>query len=254
MTLEEIEKRKKPMFGYAYRYISTYRVKNGPQYVTFSCEKHGKQTQRLDCHLKNGCKWCKIMDSNRRNYPLAYGVGVNDVADVWRKHRKAFSVWRSMLSRCYDEKHREKAPTYEDCTVCEEWLVLSSFIKWFDKNYIEGYHLDKDIIKKGNKVYCPEYCAFVPREINSLLLRRQKMRGNYVIGVKYDKYKDKMMASVNKNGKQIFCGYFDNELEAFNAYCNKKYEIINEVAEKYKGKVDVRIYNALKNYKIEITD
>ncbi len=80
------------------------------------------------------------------------------------------------------------------------------------------------------------------------------MRGNYVIGVKYDKYKDKLMASVNKNGKQIFCGYFDNELEAFNAYCNKKYEIINDVAEKYKGKVDVRIYNALKNYKIEITD
>lgn len=254
MTLEEIEKRKKPMFGYAYRYISTYRVKNGPQYVTFSCEKHGKQTQRLDCHFKSGCKWCKILDSNRRNHPLTYGVGVNDVADVWRKHRKAFSVWRSMMCRCYNEKQRSKAPTYKDCTVCEEWLTLSNFIKWFDEHYIEGYELDKDVIKKGNRVYCPECCAFVPREINMVLLRRQKCRGKYPIGVIFDERKNFYRASVNFRGKTYFCGYFNTKEEAFYAYKRKKKEVIDIIAEEYKEKIDPRVYNALKNYKIEITD
>lgn len=57
-------------------------------------------------------------------------------------------------------------PTYEGCTVCDEWLYFSNFKKWFDENYIEGFQLDKDIIIRGNKVYSPQTCCFVPKEIN----------------------------------------------------------------------------------------
>lgn len=38
------------------------------------------------------------------------------------------------------------------------------------KPHMEGWHLDKDILLKGNKVYSPETCAFVPAKINSLLI------------------------------------------------------------------------------------
>ena len=34
--------------------------------------------------------------------------------------------------------------------------------EWFDKNYIEGWHLDKDLIVKGNKVYSPTTCMLPP--------------------------------------------------------------------------------------------
>ena len=49
------------------------------------------------------------------------------------------------------------------CSVCEEWKHFSNFKKWFDENYIEGFDIDKDILIKGNKVYSPEACSFVPR-------------------------------------------------------------------------------------------
>lgn len=34
----------------------------------------------------------------------------------------------------------------------------------------EGLALDKDLILSGNQIYAPEYCAFVPTSINTLLL------------------------------------------------------------------------------------
>lgn len=61
--------------------------------------------------------------------------------------------------RCYDVKYSKKHPTYKDCTVCEEWHNFQTFAKWFDENYYEIENtimdLDKDILKNGNKIYCP---------------------------------------------------------------------------------------------------
>lgn len=254
MEIEEIAQREKPMFGATFKYVSTFRAPNKHHYVTFICSKHGEQTQRLDQHLKNGCKWCKMMDSKRKNYHLAYGVGINDVANVWTTNNKAFSLWRSMLSRCYSEFYQRREPSYIGCTVCDEWLVLSNFIKLFDENYIEGFELDKDIIKKGNNVYCPEYCTFVPREINSLILRRQKWRGKYPIGVYFDKRKNKFRASLNYKNKTFFIGHFDNEKYAFYAYKKEKEKLIKEVAVKFKNIITKEAYEALLKYEIEITD
>lgn len=253
MTLEQAIELAKDRLPEKYRYISIERIKNH-DYITFVCKKHGEQKQRLDGHFKHGCPWCARIKSNRKNYPFAYGHGVNDVANVWKNCRKAFSVWRSMLQRCYDEKYQQKEPTYIGCTVCEEWLMFSNFLKWFEDSYVDGYQLDKDIIHKGNKVYAPEHCAFVPREINSLLLRKQSARGDTPIGVKYDKRRGYYSASVLYDGHAHFLGYTKNEEEAFLLYKTAKEKRIVEVANMYKDVIDNRIYNALINYKVEITD
>jgi hypothetical protein len=67
--------------------------------------------------------------------------------------------------------------TYQDVFVCEEWHNFQVFAKWFYENYYkilgEIMNLDKDIIKKGNKIYGPEYCAFVPQTINKLLVKTE---------------------------------------------------------------------------------
>ena len=59
--------------------------------------------------------------------------------------------------------------------------------------------------------------------------------------------------SKNK-GKQEKLGCFNTELEAFNAYKVAKESFIKEQAEKWKGKIDNRAYDALMSYKVEITD
>ena len=49
-------------------------------------------------------------------------------------------------------------------------------------------------------------------------------------------------------------GYFNTEIEAFEAYKQAKENHLKEVAEKWKGKIDDRAYNALMEYQVEITD
>ena len=55
-------------------------------------------------------------------------------------------------------------------------------------------------------------------------------------------------------GKQEHLGCFKTEIEAFEAYKTAKELYIKEVANKFKSQIDNRAYNALMNYKVEITD
>ena len=63
------------------------------------------------------------------------------------------------------------------------------------------------------------------------------------------------MAQVNKNkGKQEHLGFFNTELEAFNAYKKAKEAFVKEQANKWKSQIDPRAYNALMNYEVDIDD
>ena len=52
-------------------------------------------------------------------------------------------------------------------------------------------------------------------------------------------------------------GAYNTELEAFKAYKQTKQtkeNYLKELANKWKDKIDIRAYNALMNYQVEITD
>lgn len=157
-----------------------------------------------------------------------------------------------MLSRCYDKKYQEKQPAYIGCYVDNYLLGFQNFAKWFEENYNEGFHLDKDILVKGNKVYSPQTCCFVPQEINKLFTKSTKLRGNLPIGV--SKLGSRFVAQVNINGKRIHLGCFTTPEEAFQAYKTAKEKQIKEVADKWKDLIDLKVYQAMYNYKVEIND
>ncbi len=81
-------------------------------------------------------------------------------------HRRSYKIWIGVLSRCYCPKQQEKTPCYKGCTVAEEWHNFQNFAKWYEDNYTEGYHLDKDIKVEGNRVYGPDTCMFVEPIVN----------------------------------------------------------------------------------------
>ena len=190
-------------------------------------------------------------------WPSVFGVGYIGQGEhelsVDKKHTKVYNTWNSFLERSYDEKYHMKYPTYKDVISCEEWHNFQNFAKWFEENYnpetMEGWQLDKDILIKGNKIYSPETCCFVPQEINSLFSRKQN---SLVTGV--NKVRNKYRAKIQKNGKLKCLGYFDTIEEAFQAYKTAKEEWIRQVADKWKGKISDRVYEAMYNYKVEITD
>lgn len=124
---------------------------------------------------------------------MVYGKGINDMEKGWKRKNKEnlrkYSLWHSMLCRCYDEKYHKKYPTYKNCYVCDRWLKLSNFLKDIEKleNYEEWlkhiddkrniYELDKDIKSNGNnKCYCSEQCMFVTNKDNTL--QAMKTRDN----------------------------------------------------------------------------
>ena len=168
-----------------------------------------------------------------------------------------YYAWVRMFERCYSKKSHRINPTYVGCTVSEEFKDYSKWREWYD-NYQykhDGWHLDKDLLIKGNKVYSESTCVFIPREINQVLVKRTASRGKYLIGVTWCKTKKAFKAQVRKNkGKLEYLGYFNTEIEAHLAYKQAKESYLKELADKYKDLLDPRAYEALYNYTVDIDD
>ena len=197
--------------------------------------------------------------------PSVYGVGIIGLESTTDENGKildSYKCWCSMLSRCYSAKVQEKHPTYKGCRVCNKWLYYPNFKKWYDNNYykIENKtsQLDKDILVKGNKIYSPETCVFVPNFINTLFTKCQNSRGAFPVGVHYYKASKKYMArlSVFKDGKKTrkHLGCFNTANEAFEVYKQAKENYIKEVADEYKDKIPSKLYEAMYAYEVNIDD
>ena len=197
--------------------------------------------------------------------PSVFGVGITGLEPIRDENGEllsSYKCWCSMLNRCYSAKFQEKRPSYIGCSVSDDWLYYPNFKKWYDNNYYEidnkTSQLDKDILIKGNKVYSPETCVFVPNFINLLFIKRQKLRGAFPIGVNYDKASKKYRAQLNifKDGKKTRknLGYFTTPEEAFNAYKRAKEDYIKKIADNYKDKIPAKLYQAMYSYRVDIDD
>jgi hypothetical protein len=169
-----------------------------------------------------------------------------------------YMFWHSMMNRCYSEKFHKNRPLHVDCYVCEEWHNFQNFAEWVDENYYkvndEIMCLDKDILVKGNKIYSPETCIFVPSLINSLLNRQTRKRGDYPIGVSKHKQCDMYSSECSLNKDKIKIGLFNTPIEAFIKYKEVKEKVIKDTAENYKNFIPTRLYEALINYIVREDD
>ena len=209
-------------------------------------------------HIKNG----NVKDPYVAS---VHGVGILGTkypSKVNGRNIKEYDLWNNMLKRCYSDAYQKKQPTYKGCKVSNNFLRYEYFYEWCNEqvgfnNDGNGnpFHLDKDLLIKGNKVYSESACVFLPKEINSLLTKSTASRGKHLIGVCWSNTNKAFVAKVNKNkGKSEYLGYFNTELEAFEAYKQAKESFIKEQANNWKGQIDERAYNALMNYQVEITD
>ena len=195
-------------------------------------------------------------------FPSVFGIGYVGVGkykpSINRKLTIEYITWQNMLKRCYDPLTINRQPTYRNVTVCEEWKNFQTFAEWHQENYYkisgEIIELDKDIIKRDNKIYCPEFCSFVPQSINKLLIKSDKSRGKYPIGVCFHKPLNKYQSQLAINGKIKHLGYFSTSTEAFQSYKIAKEKQVKIIANKYKNVLDQRLYNSLMQYEILITD
>lgn len=258
-----------PSKGYIKNKIGEkYLTKEGYEVNIIECFKGGKYTIQFNDKnrtiVKNVTQSILSSGSIKNPYHKSVcGVGYIGVGkyNIWVNDKPTieYTKWRHILVRCNNVNYQNKKPTYKHNTVCEEWHNFQNFAKWFEENWKpwmdKTWHIDKDILVKGNKIYSPDTCCFVHQDINSLFIKRDSKRGNYMIGVTFHKRDKVFVSQVNKGkGHTEHIGYFKTEIEAFNAYKEAKEEYIKEVADKWKDKITDKVYKALYNYKVEITD
>lgn len=191
--------------------------------------------------------------------PRYYGVGYLGEGKYKSKENgkntKAYNAWRAMIQRCYDDKYKHKNPTYINCEVCEEWHNFQNFAKWFEENYyeVEGERLDldKDILVKGNKVYSPSTCIFVPQRIN-MFFRENNIERELPIGVTLEK--EAVTNPYRTSVCGVIIGWFKTPHEAFLSYKLNKELLVQSLAEEYKNKIPNKLYEALMNYEVEEND
>lgn len=241
LTTEEFISKARLVHGDKYNY-SKVEYKTNKDKVCIICQVHGEFWQRPTDHLRRyGCPCCsksKFVKSE--------------------KHKQLYRLWQGVIIRCQPKSWKtDRYKAYKGCFVCDEWKCFDNFLEWVNdpsNGYQDGYHIDKDILIKGNREYSPQTCCFVPKEINNLLTKCNKSRGTCPVGV--SKNRSFFAAHISKNSKQICIGTYKNVLEAFYAYKDAKERYIKSIAEKYfqEGKITKRVYDALMKYEVEITD
>ena len=111
----------------------------------------------------------------------------------------------------------------------------------------EGYEIE--IIKYNSARDCAIKFT-VNNQINNLIkVNRNK---EFPLGVL--KNNNRFSAFIVRNQKTKNLGTFITPEEAFKAYKIAKEQYIKEVADKWKDKIDSKVYQAMYNYKVEITD
>ena len=211
---------------------------------------------------------CFSLGETKNPYcPSVCGVGITGnkyPTRINNKKSKEYAVWTDMLLRCFDDRTKEKRPTYRDVVCCDEWLLFDNFYEWlhsqpnFDKWYNgDRWEIDKDILFKGNKIYSPKTCCLTPNNVNQLFVKGNAARGELPIGVwKFrNKYYAQCRNTLNNNEQERLGGYSTFE-QAFHAYKTFKENIIKQVAkiEYDKNSITKECYEAMLNYQVEITD
>lgn len=188
---------------------------------------------------------------------LILGVATNSKghykAVINGKMTKSYATWRNTLQRAYCPKYQTKQPTYLGCSVTDEWLEYQEFANWFENHEYSnrGYQLDKDLLIPGNKIYAPDQCVFVPQQLNKLLNGYGNARGQYKQGVCFYKRDNKFVAQIAINGKKKNLGYFDTELDAYNAYKEAKEQYVKDSANHWKNDIADEVYEALMQWELE---
>ncbi len=173
---------------------------------------------------------------NDRKYPTSNGYGKTT----------EYELWKGMLKRCYGISALAHRPNYIGCSVSDNFKSYSYFYEWCQSQVgfgNDGWCMDKDIIVNGNKVYGENTCSFVPQEINTFFNTHGAVITGYPLGVYL--VNGRYRAKCRSDGKSKDLGSFTNPQEAYAVYKQFKEKLCKELAKKWYGQIDHRVYDAM---------
>ena len=197
---------------------------------------------------------CKNGQVKNPYHPSVYGVGYFGVGkyksreNCNKKDNSYYEDWLDLLKRGFDNKYKEKHPTYKDVIVNPELYNFQNFAEWYESHYYnipnERIHLDKDIKCKGNKQYSPDMCMLVPQSINEIFHKSQKKRIDDDLPETIRRAKKGYR--VTFRGKSL--GVHESIEECLFLYNKKKKEYIEELVNGYGGLLPNEVREVLLNW------
>lgn len=190
---------------------------------------------------------------------LVYGHGINDASIDFKKspdYKVVYATWIRMLERCFSDRRKNRGNAYKDVTCCKDWLSLSKFyedilaVENFDKLF-EGWHLDKDILIKRNKTYSRYAVSIIPKDINNLLVAKHYKNTGLPQGVAFKSKDNVFVAQITMFNRRKHLGRFKCPNAAFSAYKFAKEAHIKVVANLWKDRIAMSVYDSLINWEIE---
>ena len=239
-----------------------YEVRLNKYHNCFNCELefvNVKYPYKVNIEFRSFKKGTVRYPYHPTKFGVGYiGEGKYKTIDSEGKELPVYTYWDGIMRRCYSERIKKLYKSYFDCLVDERWHNFQVFAEWFYENYnpetMKSWHLDKDILIKGNRIYSPETCTFLPNELNVLFTNGYIKRGEYPKGVSYKPRINRYIAQYQNEGVVIHIGTYKTIEEAFQAYKTVKENYIKDRADKWKNKISLKTYEAIYNYKVEITD
>lgn len=161
-----------------------------------------------------------------------------------------YQLWLSLLNRC------ENNIIYKDCSVSDEFKDFEYFSNWCNNQagFLDRddsgniFELDKDLLSQTKKEYHPDICVFVPQEVNTFILNMAGTK-DLPVGVCYHKENDRYIVQCRGVGK-LYQGSFDSIEDARSKYEAVKVSKARQLAEKWVGRIDNRVYEKLHNFKL----
>lgn len=177
-------------------------------------------------------------------------------------HTPEGKLYNNMMSRVRLGNLGISYKTYKDVTISENFKDFQFFAEWCNNqvgfNSIDNngrkFCLDKDLLLHGNKEYNENYCVFIPAEINCFLSKggNHNKNNGLPIGVSYrEDVGYTVYINVPWKRKQKRCGPYRKLEKAVTKYIELKKSVAKELAEKWKDKIDSRVYNALINFDLK---
>lgn len=189
-------------------------------------------------------------------YGIGYfGEGIHKSSENNKMSHK-YKTWHGMMRRCYDEEFRKRSKAYSEVTVCTEWHNYQNFGNWYEKNYYtidgEQMQLDKDILIKGNRVYSPETCIFVPSRINGIFTKDSQTSSKGLPPLTF--YEPERTKKYVVRSHDEYIGSFKTIEEAVKASNRYKEIMYKSAAYEYKGKIPEKLYKAMLDYAMDVTN
>ena len=178
---------------------------------------------------------------------LVCGIGFNEKERPSDGDR-SYKTWAYILKDCANPKTRSKIGDFKSYKTFYDWHKSQI-------GYNSNYRISKDLLDKSNNELSSKKCVLVPLEV-SRFLRKKGTRGDLPMGVvkmpSGTGFRYIARASFKNSRKSL--GMRSTPQEAFELYKAAKEAEARRLAEKYRDQIDPRAYEALLNYKVEITD